>query len=185
MKLMYLSPVNVRDDIFLKDLGAGKHWDEPVLLIHDAVSSEPSDVRFLTKRISGHLSEALVANIPVSGDQRQLLTLEQGIHTLRRDLLEQWFRMAPVVVVNTLMHPSGLASADRLLADLQRQWAFPETVLFPGNPLSPLGSSGEKLEEATRIRQLQELYPEESAVLELALNLLPVRITMAKTYSPS
>ncbi len=181
--VLYLSGKNIRDDIFLRDLSASFSWNRPVLIIHDAVLSDDTAVRFQTKRISGHLSEALVANVPVSGDQRGFIQKIESRFQVREDLLRQWFQMAPVVVTNTLINTGERISAGQLLGDLKQQLLISEIVLFPDNPLSPLGVKGESILHIDRIKELDELYPEEENILKLAASLLPVRIRTAKEYS--
>lgn len=181
--LVYLSGKNVQDDIFLKDLSASFSWKRPVIIIHDSQHSEPADISFQTKRISGHLSEALVANVPVSGNQRGLLKLEGSKYSIRKDLLQQWFQMAPALVTNALLDSGGKADLMLLLSDLKEQLSVQELILFPDNPLSPLGAMAERIESKTRIAELLNLYPEEQNVLNLAEALLPVHIRTARVYT--
>jgi hypothetical protein len=182
LTLLHLSIKNVQDDIFLKDLSSGFSWKQPVLLVHDSPYASPEDTRFLTKRISGHFSEALVANVAFSGDQRNLLQTENGVVNIRIDLMQQMYRMAPVLILNSLLANTGYIPAQTLTRGLKAQLNPAEIVLFPDNPLSPLASAMERLESADRVQQLLNLYPEESSVLTLASELLPVSIRKAKEY---
>jgi hypothetical protein len=180
--LLHLSKKNVQDDIFLKDLSSAFSWKQPVLLVHDSPYASVEETRFLTKKISGHLSEALVTNIGVSGDQRSLLNLETEGLQIRMDLLEQWYRMAPVLVINSLMASKGYVPASELTRGLKARLNPREVILFPDNPLSPLASAKEAITSEDRINQLLNLYPEEQAVLTLAATLLPVSIRKAREY---
>lgn len=183
LTLLFLSKKNVQDDIFLRDLSASFSWKRPVIVLHDSPHNAPADISFQTKRISGHLSEALVANVPVSGNQRGLLKQADSRYSIREELLQQWFRMAPAVVTNALLESGDVADLQQLMADLKVQLSIQNLVFFPDNPLSPLGVMAEKIESTDRIAELLKLYPEEQSILTLAGALLPVQIRTARVYS--
>ena len=183
LTLLYLSKKNVQDDIFLRDLSASFSWKRPVIILHDSQHTQLADVSFQTKRISGHLSEALVANVPVSGNQRGLLKQEGSRYSIREELLQQWFQMAPAVVTNALLESGGVAEMQQLMSDLKAQLSIQDLVFFPDNPLSPLGVMAERIESTDRIAELLKLYPEEEFILTLAGSLLPVQIRTARVYT--
>lgn len=179
MHIVFLSKYNVQDDIFLKDLSNNFKYQKPVLLVHDSPYSKPEDTGFLTKRISAHLSENMVANIPVSGHQRSIFQAD----TLRLDLLNSWWKMSGTIVLNTLKKDGSAWSHDELLQKLKYALPEAEVDVFTRNPLSPLGSSGNRIQDPQQIHTWMNVYPEEKEVLELSLALLPVRILIPKQYT--
>jgi hypothetical protein len=179
MHIVFLSKYNVQDDIFLKDLSKNFKYQEPVLLVHDSPYSKPEDTGFLTKRISAHLSESMIANIPVSGHQRNIFQAD----TLRLDLLNSWWKMSGTIVLNTLMPDGSKWNHNELLLKLKQALPEAEVDVFTRNPLSPLGSSGARIQDPKQIQTWMEVYPEEREVLELSLEILPVRILIPKQYT--
>lgn len=183
LTLIFLSQKNVRDDIFLKDFSAAFQWKAPVLIVHDTPFTQATDTLFLGKRISGFLSESMVTNIPVSAEQRNLLSRNAGRYEIREDLLQQWFRMSAALVLSIPVPESETSEIDHILQDLYQQISVREFILFPDNPLSPLGMTNELISEPDRLQTLMEIYPEEKEVLQRAVKLLPVRILTPKNYS--
>ena len=178
MHIIFLSQQNVQDDIFLKDLSRNYSYNTSVLLVHDSPYTSAEDTSFLTKRISAHLSESMIANIPISGHQRNIFQDGQ----LRIELLQSWWKLSNTIVLNTLLPDGNKWNAIELLQKIRQGLPNSALDIFTRNPLSPLGSSGAEIQSPEQIHSWLEVYPEEKEVLELSLSILPVRIRIPKQY---
>jgi len=183
MQLIYLSRKNVSDDIFLKDFSHNFRFLTPALVLYDSPFQSLTETCFIGKRISSFLSDQMIVNISVSGHQRNLLSLEGQVLSLRLDLIQNWWKTVPVVIMNTVSANEKIENGSDIIRMLIQLLNPDHTVIFTDNPLSPLGASDEVYVDSSRLSGLMDIYPEEKTVLTLAQGLLPVSIRTPKVYS--
>lgn len=187
LHLLHFSLSNLQDKAFIQQFAHQYKFRDPAILVHDAWPGQISDTRFVTKRLSNVLSECMVYNHPVSGDVRGLLQIEAGELVLDRDKLFHWFATAPLIVLNPIVAtPSGpelLHDSFRLVRSLRALPEVQDVVLFPDRSLSPLARKTSVINSAADLAELQALYEEESAMLERAGRILPLRISGPDHYA--
>lgn len=186
MKFLYLREENLKEKLFIQDLVHNFPSDEPVLVLHAHFGEKAEDTRFVTKRISALLSEQMIYNQAFSGDQRGLLSAENGLVNVREALVHELFSMARVLLLNPIADsPNGPEELDPLLVANVLQAAFSpvETILFPRNSKSPLAASKERVTGRADYERLLSLYEEEAAVLEAAERLAPVTLSGPVTFA--
>lgn len=181
MKLFYFSQENLKNSLFIKEFVSAYHQVKgKALLVHAPFGSLP-DTRFVTKRISSVLSEVLIVNNSISGDQKKVLQVSpDGSLDLRRSVLDRQFQMVDLVVMNPIAQgPEGPILVDglELVRLLRTTFETGAPVLFTRNTKSPLTRESVEVEQATDIAPLLELYEEEKTALENALALAPAVIS--------
>jgi hypothetical protein len=184
-EIYYLSEKNINDDIFLKDFSELISKNSKSIVLHSPAGTE-SHTRFFTKKISGFLSESMVTNIPLSGDQRSVISENQGSIQIRLDFIQSLFNTLNCIVLNTL----GVKNQNivfftpiEIIQSLRNLGHSQPIILFPNNPLSPLGNSGELIESLPDFEKYSGIYEEETPMLEFALKASPAVFKKAKNYS--
>lgn len=187
LHLLHFSLSNLQDKAFIQQFAHQYKFKDPAILVHDAWPGRISDTRFVTKRLSNVLSECMVYNHPVSGDTRGLLKIEDGELTLDREKLFQWFETAHLIVLNPIVSaPSGPELLDdpfRLVRTLRALPEVQDVVLFPDRSLSPLARKTSIINTMAELAELNALYEEESAMLDRAGRILPLRISGPDHYA--
>ena len=90
--IIYLASKAVLDEIFLRDLSKGiQKWKKKAIILHDQVKGPVSQTWFQTKRISSHLSEEMILNLPMSAKDLGLFKLNPDL-CLNYDKLENHFQ---------------------------------------------------------------------------------------------
>lgn len=187
MKLLYLTEVNLRDHLFVKDLIHNFKLEEKAILIHDTFGGTVSDTRFVTKRISSLMSETMIYNNAFSGDQRNFFSRnEAGLLQLNVSLVEKLLRPLQVLILGPIIKEENeavLANPVELVQLVRNELEISETIVFTDNPLSPLGAKRLTIDTSEDVEQWLKSYEEEKASLELAHQLRPARIASPTTYS--
>lgn len=175
MYLLYLSEKNLRNKSFIIDLV--HHFKPPGkgILLHDRFGSI-ADTRFVTKRISALLSEGMIVNQPLSGDQRNLLKQAEGGIKFNQTLTQDLFKVMDLLVMNTIL--PGAATADPLEVIPSIRSAYPdiELILFPDNSKSALTAEAKRIYNTLDAENLFPVFEEEKETLERASTLAPVMI---------
>ena len=176
MKLLYLSAENLRSTPFIKDLVWNYKQVGRSIILHDHFGSV-ADTRFVTKRISALMSEEMITNNAISGDQRGIF--QEGDHgvLVRKDFLEQALQNVSLLVMNALgAKEQGTTMLDPLAVALQLRsaWDLEHVHVFPRNSRSPMVVSVRELQTTADLEPLRAVYEEESLTLANAQRLLPV-----------
>ncbi len=203
IRIIYLSETNQSDRLFMRDLSAGlKRLPEKSVILQAVHPQMPdSEAWFVTKRISALLSEANIANHPIAGHHRKLITInnEQQIE-LKLDLFQSLWKVHDAILVTMLAAANEATvpenspvklSALQLVPALYYQLAHMKTIddqpvevmpvwFFPNNPLSLLASKAYPIEQAADGEKLLTIYPEEKTSIELAMNCRPAIVAGAK-----
>lgn len=180
MILYYLSEDNLRNQAFVKDLVYHFRPAPGSILLHAPFGSA-EDTRFVSKRISAFLSEELVVNSILNGDQRKLIQVVDGAPVLRQDLIEAGFAQAALLIVNALSE-DGPVDPEQLIRHMRAHFDITELVLFPSSPKSALGAGRPTVAGADDYTRLQAVYEEETSVLQRALALAPATIANPATF---
>ena len=135
MKLLYLTKANLKDKPFIHDLAF--HFDKKgkAIILHDLFGPEIEDTHFVTKRLSAVLSEAMVVNFSVSGDQKNLISGNSAEPVLRSELIHKAFETVSVFITNRLNSSSDNEGADpvALISLIRKEFDIQEVLLFPAN----------------------------------------------------
>lgn len=180
MILYFLSEDNLRNPAFIKDLVYHFRPEKGSLLLHAAFGSA-ADTHFVSKRISAFLSEELVVNSILHGDQRQLIQLRDGQPAVRRDLIDAGFQQCALLVLNALS-ADGPVDPQALILALRATFDITEVVLFPTSPKSALGAGRQRILSNADLDRLLAIYEEEAPVLTRALALAPATIANPATF---
>lgn len=188
MKLIYLSEANLRDRLFIKDFVFNYKSQEKALVFHAPFGGTVRDTRFVTKRISALLSEAMVYNNAFMADQRNFFSYsETGDLQINREAIEKLLWPIQQLLFGPVMTKEGeaqLVDPLELLQLTRHTFGVEEVILFPDNPMSPLGSSKPLIDSEAEKDRLIGIYEEESASLNLAYQLRPVRLCTPANYAP-
>ena len=185
MILLYLSETQLRDRLFIKDFVHNYRVSGKAILIHDSFHDTVSDTRFVTKRLSSLLSEAMVYNNAFSSDQRTFFHPVADGYQLNMELVSHLLSPIQLLILNpvmrikdkpTLVDPLKLVQAVRVSTEVS------ELITFTDNPLSPLGRKGEVLSKEEDVKRLLGVYEEEKASIELAYTLRPARLASPSQY---
>lgn len=186
MKFLFLSEENLKDSFFIKDLVYNMPKNEKVLVLHEHFPGTLSDTRFVTKRISALLSEAMVYNLAFSGDQRKVISLENEIFRINEDFIHQQMKVAQVMVLNPIAaEGENVARADALSVAkaLVKTFEPEETFVFARNTKSLLASGRRRVEGQTDFEELMKLFEEEQTALLNALALSPATIASPVNFA--
>jgi hypothetical protein len=191
VRLIYV-PENVLDDrLFLRDFFANyaKIPEKSIVLHACPKSANLEKIRFLSKRFSSNLSEAMIPNAPFSGDQRGLMQQTETGIALRHELLTTMLTNLQCIVLNTIITDSTgkatIAPAGDVLQAIIHQLAGSYAVVLPHNPLSALGNKLHPLYTPADVNTLLGVYPEESPTFALLTSILPAAVAGVHSfYSP-
>lgn len=188
VKLIYLSEANLRDRLLIRDLVFNYKIEEKALVVHSSFNGTLRDTRFVTKRLSSLFSEAMVYNNAFSGDQRKFCFRdEEG--KLKIDVSRVQKLIAPIqmIILGPLIENNGeveLFDAEEMIQPIRSDFDISEVLLFPGNPLSPLGGKSKMIENEEEYKALRGVFEEEEEVLSRALRHKPARIVVPKYLNP-
>ena len=186
MKLLYLSEANLKDRMLIRDLVFNYKFEEKAILIHDQFGGKVSDTRFVNKRISALLSEAMVYNNAFSAEQRIFQTDEEGNLLPNKKRIEQILYPIQLLVVAPIIKVGSeavLTDSLELLKSVREAYEIEEVILFPHNPLSPMVSQAKRIATEEDRDKLLKVYEEESEALELAFQLRPAILASPQNYS--
>ncbi|MEM7656468.1 MAG: hypothetical protein AAF399_10100 [Bacteroidota bacterium] len=187
MKLIYLSEANLRDRLFIKDFVFNYKSQEKALVFHAPFGGTVRDTRFVTKRISSLLSEAMVYNNAFSADQRNFFSFApNGELQINREAIEKLLWPIQQLLFGPVMTKEGeaqLVNPLELLQLARHTFEVEEVTLFPDNPMSPLGSARPLIDSEAERDRLIGIYEEESPSLNLAHQLRPARVCLPANYA--
>lgn len=179
--LLFLPEQAARDRLFLRDLFATiPKLKGDVFLAHETGAERVEVNRYVSKRISANLSEAMDPNLWFSGDQRNLVAgntpdelfldaeklsnLAAGVHTV--------ICSCTAIVKGT---PQAVEPA-AFLAAVKDALRPREITLFTNNPQSALNTEARLIETTEGIAPLRTAFPEEEKILQIAGALSPASI---------
>ena len=187
VKLLYLSEQNLRDRFFIQDFVFNYKFKEETLLFHAPFGETLRETRFVTKRLSSLLSEAMVYNNFLMGDQRDCFAMqEDGSLQINEAPIRELLYTAKLLLIGPIVKQNGAASMGDPLQMLQlarETFDAEETFLFPTKSKSPLAAKKPTIEDRAEVDRLLTIYEEESDTLELAYQLRPVRLASPVNYS--
>ena len=184
MKLIFLSHSNLRDRNFVTDLVHHFKTQEKVLLLHDHYGNV-SDTRFVSKRLSALLSEAMVVNNVLSGDQRNIITVENEEISIRGDFLSGLLETVQLIILNPIAKSGDkifLPNPEKVLRAIRETLSTEETIFFPDNTLSPMTQSKSTIESKEEYDRLIGVYEEEKPTLDRALAFAPAAIASPSNF---
>ncbi|MEO0896183.1 MAG: hypothetical protein AAFY71_07295 [Bacteroidota bacterium] len=180
MKLIYLSEANLRDRLLVRDLVFKYKSQEKAIVLHEPFGGTVRDTRFVTKRLSSLFSEAMVYNNYFTVDQRGICKRdESGKLIFNKERVEQVLAPIQMIVLGPVIKENGedkLLDGEELLNVVRDSMDFSELLLFPINPLSPIGNKKVMVEGEKEYNDLFSLFEEEKETLDRALRLRPARI---------
>lgn len=185
MKLLYLTESNLKDRLFVRDLVHNFKFEEKALLLH-APSGTVQETRFAGRRLSSLFSETMVYNLAFGGDQRGLLRQGAGGLSLAEEALRALMANVQLLILSPLaLGAEGPVQADpeAVLGLLRARFGAPEVLLFPANPLSPLGGKKPRVEAPEDAARLMALYEEEAPLIRQAERLMPAQIVSPVNYA--
>ena len=186
MKLLYLSEANLKDRMLIRDLVFNFKFEEKAILIHDQFGGKVSDTRFVNKRISSLLSEAMVYNNAFSAEQRIFSRDEEGKLVPDKERIEQILYPIQLLVVAPIIKSGDeavLTDALTLLKSVREAYEIEEVILFANNPLYPMVSQAKQILTEDDREKLLKVYEEEAEALELAYQLRPAILASPQNYS--
>ncbi|MEM6806891.1 MAG: hypothetical protein AAF696_36155 [Bacteroidota bacterium] len=186
MKLLYLSEANLKDRLLIRDLVFNYKFEEKAILIHDQFGGKVSDTRFVNKRISALLSEAMVYNNAFSADQRIFISQEGAKLIPNKERIEQILYPIQLLVVAPIIKAADkaiLTDALGLLKSVREAYEIEEVILFANNPLSPMVSQAKRISTEEDRDKLLKVYEEEAESLDLAYQLRPAILASPQNYS--
>ncbi len=187
MKLIYLSEANLKDRLSIQNFVFNFRLKEKAILIHACFGGTVQDTRFVTKRLSSLLSEAMVYNNAFSADQRNYFYLEGGEMKVKKAALEKLLQSIQLLVIGPVIQNEAgeavLADPMRMLETIRAAFQPEELLLFVDNPMSPLGAKKAHVESEADIAPFLKVYEEEKPALARALRLAPARLASPSNYS--
>ena len=186
MNLLFLSHQNLSDRLFIREFVHHFKLKDKSIVIHDQFGTTEKDTRFVTKRISALLSEAMVYNNAFNSDKRRYFKLEGDSVGYSHELIVPL--LAPIQAVlfgPVVKHENELIQIDpiKMLTAVRNTIHIEETIIFTDNPLSPLANKKLIVDAQTDLRPLENVYEEEKRVLALAKRLAPVRIASPTNFA--
>jgi hypothetical protein len=156
------------------------------LLLYGPPVLDERQIRFAGKRLSANLSEQMLANVNLHGDQRGLITLKGESLALRTALFQEAWETLDGIVLSNLLGAEGdtvqLAEMPRLVPALVNELGIDRVVLFPSFARSPLGTPAKRAETLDELAKLEAAYPEENEVLTIARWTLPAEFCAANNF---
>ncbi len=185
MKLLIFNEANLRRTPFIKQFVSEFHqFKDKTILLH-APFGKPRDTFFVTKRISSLLSEVLVVNMALSGDQKGLLNREAGELKVDVNQITHKFKTLQMVVMNTIVGGTDgeMASVAEVAQLLRQELPIEETLVFYTNSMSPVAAEKKLVEGNDDIADLLKVYDEEAPALEQAASLAPAWLVSASNFA--
>lgn len=186
MNIFYFSEENLKNTFFIKEfVSAFREKPQKGILLHGSFGSLV-DTRFVTKRLSAVMSELMIVNNAFSGDQRNLLALDNGSLEFRVDLVKSLLETVDLVILNTIVSGQNgpeSGNAHEIVALLRQQLPIEELILFARNSKSPMVQSKITVDPDTDLSSLLNLYDEEQFVLETAQALAPASIASPANFA--
>lgn len=185
MKLLYLSQVNLKDRLFVKDFAHSFKPNEKAIIVHEPWATV-GETLTVSKRLSSMLSETMVYNTAFSAATRNMITQQEDGLQISVPAIEQHLThiqaliLAPVILVDGQQQVGDIQAMTQAL---RYQLRIEQVYLFPANPLSPLGNKKPMVEDQTTQQQLLSVYEEEQATIELAYQLRPATIASPTNFS--
>ena len=179
MKLLYISADNLRNANFIKELVWNFKNVGKAILLHDHFG-KLGDTRFVTKRISALMSEEMIVNNALSGDQRSIFKIENGNIVVHKDFLDNAFKTVDLMILNPIALDADQAVATEAIEvakAIRAAYGLDEIYIFPKNLRSPLSAERRELGIAkgeAELNLLRGVYEEEAIALDAAKALLPV-----------
>jgi len=187
MKLLFLSETNLKDRLSVQNFVFNYKFKEKALLIHDSFGGTIKDTRFVTKRLSSLLSEAMVYNMAFSADQRDFFYVENGELKLKQAQIERLLQTVQLLVLGPVVKNEAgeavLADALEMLRVARETFEPSELIFFVDHPMSPLGTKKLRIREQADIDPFLTVYEEEKTALERALHFAPSRLLSPSNYS--
>jgi hypothetical protein len=189
MKLIYLTQANLRDNLFVRDLVHNFKYplSTKVLMLHEPFGETLRDTRFVTKRISTLFSETMTYNNAFMAGQRGLMRQQpDGTYAANVPLIEQLLAPINLLILGPIVvGAQGEVHADALALFAAARSSLPidEVLLFPSNPMSPLGRKRPLVDTDAVADELVEVYEEETAAIRLAQRLRPAVLASPVNYA--
>lgn len=187
MKLIYLSQSNLKDRLSIQNFVFNFKLKDKAILIHDSFGGTVKDTRFVTKRISSLLSEAMVYNNAFSADQRDIFYLENGALKIKQGFIEKLIPNVQLIVIGPVIKneqgEAVIANAEAMIDVARKTFQPDELLVFVDNPMSPLGNKRALIETEADIAPFLQIYEEEKPAMERALRLAPARLVAPGNYS--
>ncbi len=180
MILLYLSKANLSDKVLMHELAHYFDKASPALIIHEAFGEKVEDTFFVTKRLSSILGEALIVNVPHSGERMGLFSRRENKIIVDAEIILKLRKNANVIITNTLIQgdeKTEHVAPEEVLTALIQTHNFSGHYVFPANSRSPLGMENVQLENPMDYDRLLSLFDEEKAMLDIALKLCPAIIS--------
>jgi len=185
MKLLFISEANLRDRLFVRDFIHNIKTKDKLLVIHDSFGGTVKDTRFVTKRLSSLLSEAMVYNNAFVASQRGLFAEEEGKYIVNSSLIRKLLYPIQLLLVGPIIKRGKeevLADPLRMMRAAREALDIDNTVVFAGNPLSPLANRKPLIQSQDDVNHWKKAYEEESKALELALSLQPATVASPMNF---
>ena len=186
MKLIYLSEDNLRDSFFIKDLVNNFLSPGPWWVIHAPFNQSVKDTKFVTRRLSSLMSDALVINHAFSGDQRSIISEVDQQLALNTTFLNERLTEVKSILLSPVIKKGNdlsLVSPAELIRSMQKSFPIEETILFPKNPKSPLAVQKHTISSEDDFGKLSSLYEEELETLKLALEVSPASLATPVNFA--
>jgi len=175
--IIYLGSKAVLDEIFLRDLTKGlQKWNKKAIILHDSVKGPLSQTWFQTKRISAHLSEEMILNLPMSAKDLGLFKLNPDL-CLNFDKLQNHFKKVQFLVLNGIVlaeKEEKILNIHEIIVEIRNKCGNIPVLTFPLNPLSPLGQTAYLIDNEQDYEKLVQIYPEENQQIDFINALKPV-----------
>lgn len=179
MRLIYLSPDNLQNAIFIKDFAFNFPEKGNSIVVHAPFGKGIQDTRFVTKRISSVMSEAMVVNNPFSGDQRNIFQKRSEGISLNGEYLAAQLQLVPALVLNPIMAMGEAAEIGDplvMMEEIRKALPITEVMVFTRNSRSPLAMQKPIIRAEADVAEWLTAYEEERNALETALRLAPAQL---------
>jgi len=158
------------------------------IVVFELDSKNVVDYKFAGKKIAAHLSEALVPTIAVNANQKGIWTYDSN-HQLMCNInaIDRLFQQVKCVVLAPLAENQGIVKpvgVSEYLPMLRAMSTHKPIHLFSNNDRSPLANPPTQISSLEQMNNLLDLYPEESAVITLAREILPCQISGPNNFKP-
>ena len=185
MKLFYLTRANLMDKVFIHDFAFHFPQKTKAIILHDLFGTTPEDTQFVSKRLSAVLSESMIVNFPVSGNQRNLLSGNPGTPAVKAEIIHKAFETVSVFISNRLIsnNESEGANAAFLLDFLKKEFSTEEILFFPSNSRSAMNLSPISIGSLADREKALSVFEEEREIIELTFQLRPAKIVSPSTMN--